>query len=40
MRHKVVHDYLHVDYDLVWDVATRELPGLVEALGEIAPPDG
>ena len=40
MRHKVVHDYLHVDYDLVWDVATRELPGLVEALGEIAPPAG
>jgi uncharacterized protein with HEPN domain len=22
MRHKVVHDYLHVDFDIVWDVAT------------------
>lgn len=31
MRHKVVHDYMHVDYDLVWDVATIELqPLLVE----------
>lgn len=39
MRHKVVHDYLHVDYDLVWDVGVRELPPLVTALGEIAPPE-
>lgn len=37
MRHKVVHDYLHVDYDLVWAVATRELPLLVPALEKIAP---
>ena len=38
MRHKVVHDYLHVDYDLVWDVATRELPPLIDALAKIVPP--
>lgn len=35
MRHKVVHDYLHVDYDIVWDVATRELPPLLDALGRL-----
>jgi len=28
MRHKVVHDYMEVDYDIVWDVATVELPAL------------
>lgn len=38
MRHKVVHDYLHVDYDLVWDVATRELPPLIDELAKIVPP--
>jgi uncharacterized protein with HEPN domain len=26
--HQVVHDYLHVDYDIVWTVATRDLPPL------------
>ena len=25
MRHRVVHDYLHVDFDLVWDVVSRDL---------------
>ena len=36
MRHKVVHDYLGVDDDIVWQVATEDLPTLVaslEALG-------
>jgi uncharacterized protein with HEPN domain len=36
MRHKVVHDYLGIDDDVVWQVATEDLPKLVaslEALG-------
>ncbi|SRR6266536_2584927 len=32
MRHKVVHDYLGVDDDIVWQVATEDLPKLVTAL--------
>lgn len=36
MRHKVVHDYMHVDFDLVWDVATLELPRLIQQLEKIA----
>lgn len=40
MRHKVVHDYMHVDYDLVWDVATTELPRLLGQLERIVPADG
>jgi uncharacterized protein with HEPN domain len=32
MRHKVVHDYLGVDDDIVWQVATDDLPKLVTAL--------
>lgn len=39
MRHKVVHDYLHVDYDLIWAVVIRDLPSLVQALEQIPPPE-
>jgi uncharacterized protein with HEPN domain len=39
MRHKVVHDYMHVDYDLVWDVATLELPRLLVQLKKLAGDD-
>ena len=39
MRNKVVHDYMQVDYDLVWDVVIHELPGLIVELGMlVAPP--
>ena len=39
MRHKVVHDYLHVDFDIVWDVVTTDLPTLIEALDKLLPPE-
>jgi uncharacterized protein with HEPN domain len=32
MRHKLVHDYVHVDYDLVWDTVTQHLSPLRLAL--------
>jgi len=32
MRHKVVHDYLGVDDDIVWQVVTEDLPKLVASL--------
>jgi uncharacterized protein with HEPN domain len=38
MRHKVVHDYLGVDEDIVWQVVTEDLPSLVAALEPIVPP--
>lgn len=38
MRHKVVHDYLGVDEDIVWQVVTEDLPKLVAALEPIVPP--
>ncbi len=38
MRHKVVHDYLGVDEDIVWQVVTEDLPKLVAVLEPIAPP--
>ena len=35
MRDRVVHDYLDVDYDLVWDVVTIHLPELIPALAQL-----
>ena len=35
MRHRVVHDYMHVDLDIVWDVVTRELTPLIVQLEQI-----
>jgi len=37
MRHRIVHDYLEIDYDIVWDVATVELPQLVEKIKPLVP---
>ncbi|MGQ0737386.1 MAG: HepT-like ribonuclease domain-containing protein [Acidobacteriota bacterium] len=39
MRHKVVHAYLGVDEDIVWQVVTEDLPKLVTALAPIVPPE-
>jgi uncharacterized protein with HEPN domain len=35
MRQKVVHDYLAVDDDMVWDTVTREIPALVARLEKV-----
>jgi uncharacterized protein with HEPN domain len=32
MRHKVVHDYMDVDEDIVWKTAVEEIPRLAIAL--------
>ena len=38
MRHKVVHDYLGVDEDIVWQVVTEDLPPLIASLEKILRP--
>jgi len=37
MRHKVVHDYMNVDEDVVWDTVVKELPPLLAELQKIVP---
>jgi uncharacterized protein with HEPN domain len=32
MRHHLVHDYMSVDYDLVWEAATRDVEPLIPQL--------
>jgi uncharacterized protein with HEPN domain len=38
MRHRIVHDYMNVDFDMVWTVVTWDLPPLVMDLERIVPP--
>jgi uncharacterized protein with HEPN domain len=38
MRHKVVHDYMGVDEEVVWDTVANELPQLMRLLEKITPP--
>lgn len=37
MRHKVVHDYMDLNEDVVWDTATTDLPNLIAQLEKIVP---
>lgn len=39
MRHKVVHDYMNVDEDVVWRTATQELGPLITELEKLTPPE-
>jgi uncharacterized protein with HEPN domain len=38
IRNVIVHDYMDVDYDVLWEVVNRSLPPLIAALEKIAPP--
>lgn len=35
MRYRIVHDYLNVDNDIVWEVLTQNLPSLIVELERI-----
>ncbi len=39
MRHRIVHDYVNIDLDIVWEVATKYLPPLIAALEKFTPPE-
>lgn len=32
MRHRIVHDYLRIDYDIVWAITQNNLPALITQL--------
>lgn len=34
-RHKLIHDYFGVDYDIVWDIVSRKLPDLLDFIEQI-----
>lgn len=39
MRHRLVHDYLHIDLSRVWQVIERDIPALIPLLAPLVPPD-
>jgi len=39
IRHRIVHDYMDVDYDVLWQVATGDLSLLISQLERIVPDD-
>ena len=40
MRDRLIHDYLGVDYDIVWDVVTSKIPVLRRQVEEILQLEG
>lgn len=34
-RHKLIHDYFGVDYDIVWDIVINKLPDLLDFMEQI-----
>jgi uncharacterized protein with HEPN domain/predicted nucleotidyltransferase len=39
MTHRIVHDYLNVDLDKVWETAVDNLPALITELSRVIPPE-
>lgn len=37
-RNRLIHGYDYVDYDILWDTITNDLPLLIEELEKITPP--
>lgn len=35
MRDRLVHDYMGVNYSIVWDVLKNKIPGLYEQIIEV-----
>jgi|BarGraNGADG00211_3_1021988.scaffolds.fasta_scaffold16928_2 uncharacterized protein with HEPN domain len=35
-RNRIAHDYTDIDFDIVWDVATAEVPSLIDVLRPLA----
>jgi len=33
LRNRLIHGYDEVDFDILWQIVTRDLPHLIEALG-------
>lgn len=39
LRHRLIHGYDRVDFDIVWQISTRDLPQLVAELEAILSPE-
>ena len=42
VRHKIVHDYADIDFDIIWNILQDEIPealGKVKAIADTLPPE-
>ncbi len=39
MRNRIVHDYTHVDLELVWQTIQHDIPSLIAHLEPLVPPE-
>lgn len=39
LRHRIAHDYFHLDLVRMWDIVQREVPVLIEKLDSLVPPE-
>jgi uncharacterized protein with HEPN domain len=35
VRHRIVHDYMDVDYDVIWEIVNRDLPPLIPVIASL-----
>lgn len=38
LRNRLIHGYDSVDFDILWQIVTQDLPALVDELEKIVPP--
>lgn len=39
MRNRLVHDYVHLNLNVLWDVLQRDIPALIAQLEPLVPPE-
>jgi uncharacterized protein with HEPN domain len=39
LRNRLVHEYMAIDYEIVWEVVQRDLPSLIQQIEPLVPRD-
>ncbi|MEJ5199381.1 MAG: HepT-like ribonuclease domain-containing protein [Anaerolineae bacterium] len=39
LRHRIAHDYFHLDLVRIWEIVQRDIPVLIEILEPLVPPE-
>jgi len=39
LRHRIAHDYFHLDLVRIWEIVQRDIPALIRLLEPLVPPE-
>lgn len=39
LRHRIAHDYLHLDLMRIWEIVQHDVPALIEMVEPLVPPE-